>query len=195
MKKIIYIITLTLFSTVLFGCSSMYNADWSFQNWTKKKTRFHKYSDYESPAKEQDKVNVIFIVNGLDGYDIYDLRNSSDAPAIKYIDAEDTNGYEFPSKKIDFELVTPNEFKGKTVYSFYMRPEPHTIKFSGMAAAIINPGKTCTIYFNFNPQANKNYVFYFYKGVDDKGSEKCILKNKEIIYENGTYKYLPEDLN
>lgn len=79
------------------------------------------------------------------------------------------------------------------VYSFYMRPEPHTIKFSGMAAAIISPVKICSINYHFNPQANKNYVFCFYKDVDVKGAENCIVKSKEIIYENGTYQYLPEN--
>lgn len=191
MKKSIRIIILFCFSTILLGCSPLYNADWSFQNWTKKKTRYFKYSDYKSPAKDEDKSKVIFIVNGLDGYDIYDYRNSTNEPAIRYINDENAIAYDFPSKKIDFGFVLPSDLKGKTAYSFYMRPEPHTIRFEGMEAAIIKAGKTCSINYNFYPKANKNYVFYFYKNRNTKGVSSCVVKSREIIYENGEYKFLP----
>jgi hypothetical protein len=181
MKKIALSIMIVFLSTQLLGCGSMYNAGWSYDNWQKKTFQFNKYSDYQSPTSEENKVKVVFITNGLDGYDIYDYRDSSDKPAVKYVAKENTTAYSFPSKKIDFGFAIPDDFKGKTVYSFYMRHEPHIIRFEGMAAAIISPGKTCSIDYKFNPELNKNYVFYFHKSQLDSGKEICQVDVKEVL--------------
>lgn len=180
MKKTLFLIVTALLSMYLVGCGTTSNASWSYDNWVKKKFYFNKYSDYIQPKENEDRVKVVFIKDGLDGYDIYDYRDSNDRPAIHFVDKKDRNAYSFPSRKIDFKLPIPDDFKGKTIYSFYMRAEPHTIKFEGMSASLFS-GKTCNIDYNFVPTPNKSYIFYFYKSKSSSGVDVCKVNLKEVL--------------
>lgn len=195
MKKYLLVVLFITLSSSLLGCTVLDAIDtslWSSTRSLAKKSAFNKYGDYASPEDGAERAKVIIVGNELTAYDIYDYRDKEDNPVLKayssYTSRDDKNAYDFPNKKIDFNLTLPSDFKGDVLYSFYMKPELHSIIFSGHL-----PGKNCTMSYLFNPEPNKNYVLYFHKAVNDKDKEICVVKSKEIVYKNGTYKYLPED--
>ena len=54
-------------------------------NWVKKKFYFNKYFDYVQPIEDQDRVKIVFIKDVLNGYEIYDYRDSNDRSVIDFI--------------------------------------------------------------------------------------------------------------
>lgn len=189
MKKVVPVALLLILSTLLFGCSSMQ----SHITAVNKKIYSNKLGNYIQPKDGEPRAKIIIITDDKALYDINDIRDEKDKPFNGNVSGKtfrNQNVYQLPSEKVNFGLVTPESFKGKVAYSFYIRPELHSLVFAGYDVSIISQGR-CTITYRLTPENNKNYVFYMHLDKNEKGKDVCVVQAKEIIYENGVYQYNP----
>lgn len=166
MKKFLFIIVIS--ALMLTGCNAVLNYN----------MRNSKTGDYKEPSVEQPKAKVIMV--GGEGVNAYYFMD--------YIFDKESDlkpeQYEFPSKKREFNIPLPENFQGEILHSFYMSTTEHQLGFRGYLQTAFST-KRCVMDVAFTPKANKNYLFYFYK--DD---DKCRIKLKEAIEDNGHYKFI-----